>query len=80
MLLPERGPPGPHHDHERAWRPALRQEMSCGSGETTKLPEIQSSRFHRACLNLHAKLPAHDTDNRGQIVHGRIAVFGKHAV
>src|SRR5260370_80230 len=26
MLLPERGPPGPHHDHERAWRPALPED------------------------------------------------------
>ena len=26
--MPDRGPPGPHHDHERAWRPAVRQELS----------------------------------------------------
>jgi len=28
MLLPDRGPPGPHHESERAWRPAVRQERS----------------------------------------------------
>src|ERR1700675_248552 len=25
-LLPERGPPGPRHDHERGWRPALPED------------------------------------------------------
>src|SRR4029077_21288974 len=43
LLLPERGPPGPHHDPERTWRSALQlnhaalAEAGDGSGVVASL-------------------------------------------
>ena len=51
LRLPERGPPGPHHEHERTWRSALRQEavgripcaVSTKRGDADEIPALEAS-------------------------------------